>query len=106
MDIYGYTGNGSVGVSDFNPAGRMLLAAVPDNGQTQFDIDVTDFINDQLAITSSFAGFNHRLPTPTSNAKTFRFDGSDGNTPPVLMLTTVPIPPVLWLLPSVANRSI
>lgn len=31
IDIYGYSGNGSVGVSDFNPAGGMLLVSVPYN---------------------------------------------------------------------------
>ena len=100
IDIYGYSGNGSINVSDFSPAGGTLLASVPYNGQTQFDIDVTDFINDQLTITSSFAGFNLLLPNSTSDTRVFSFDGSDGNNPPVLMLTTVPIPPTLWLLGS------
>ena len=100
IDIYGYSGNGSINVSDFSPAGGTLLASVPYNGQTQFDIDVTDFINDQLTITSSFAGFNLLLPNSTSDTRVFSFDGSDGNNPPVLMLTTVPIPAAAWLFGS------
>ena len=102
IDIYGYSGDGSVGVSDYNPVGGMLIASEPYNGQTQFDIDVTDFINDQLQLTipSSFAGFNLRLPNPTSDGRVFSFDGSNGNNPPVLNLTTVPVPPAVWLFGS------
>lgn len=98
--IYGYSGNGSVGTSDFSPAGGTLLASVPYNGQTQFDIDVTDFLNDQLSIASSFAGFNLLLPNSTSDARVFNFDGSINDNPPVLMLTTVPIPAAVWLFGS------
>ncbi|MGB5717403.1 MAG: VPLPA-CTERM sorting domain-containing protein [Gammaproteobacteria bacterium] len=100
IDIYGYSGNGSVGVSDFSPADRTLLASVPYNGETQFDIDVTDFINNQLAIASNFAGFSLLLPNATSDLSVFNFDGSISDNPPVLMLTTVPIPAAVWLFGS------
>lgn len=58
IDVYGYTGNGTLELGDF-PLGAFVTSFVAPAVQTT--IDVTAFINTQVTGGSAFAGFNLRL---------------------------------------------
>ena len=99
IDVYGYIGDGFVTFTDFD-AGSFIKSVIY-SGSSNFDIDVTDFINSQLGITTQIVGFNFRFPGPTSPSLSFlAFDGLDSVNPPLLTLTAIPLPPAFWLLGS------
>lgn len=104
VDVYGYIGDGQVTNTDFNVGDYITTATwfrYAPNG-VPFLIDVTDYINGQLALGTSIVGFNLRANGEYNCAScattSVSFDGAGGDLPPTLTLQSVPIPATAWLL--------
>jgi hypothetical protein len=103
VDVYGYAGDGHVTGSDFN-VGTYIGSATwfrYDPNADKFGIDVTDFVNAQLALGTAIVGFELRPNgefncMACSTAFTY-FDGAGGDRPPTLTLQPVPAPAAGWL---------
>ena len=68
IGVHGYTGDGTVQLSDFSINGLVGTATVGPDGSQVFNIDVTDFVDDLVANNRTFVGFNVREePANTSN---------------------------------------
>jgi len=71
VDVYGYTGNGILELSDFLLGTLITSFTVPVGAGSAINVDVTNFIN----ATSGFAGFNLRLPNIERESVQFVLDG-------------------------------
>lgn len=84
INVFGYTGNGTLELGDF-PLGAMLASfTVPAGAESAISVDVTGFINDQIAINSEFVGFNLRLPIMSIVTEPLVFVSGTGPASPIL----------------------
>jgi hypothetical protein len=105
VDLYGYEGDGQVTGSDYGFGTYFGSAIWSRYGMPtgEFAIDVTDYVNSQLALGVGIIGLSIRTPLQTSNccSTTFLyFDGANGDHPPSLSLQPVPLPAGAWLFGS------
>ncbi len=105
LELFGYVGDGQVTSSDYglgNYFGSTTwLRNAPD--ANVFAIDVTAYVNTQLALNTPIIGINVRPELLTSNCCTTTwvgFDGSDDPSAPTLSLQPVPVPAAAWLFGS------
>lgn len=105
LQLFGYVGDGQVTSSDYG-LGSYIGAAtwlrnVP--GADVFSVDVTAYVNAQLALGTPIIGISVRPELLTGNCCTttwISFDGSDDAWAPTLTLQPVPVPPAMLLLGS------
>ncbi len=64
IDVFGYTGDGALTVSDW--AQGTLLTSFSYSGERVVTLDVTSFISSAVAAGDAFAGFNFRSAVPSS----------------------------------------
>jgi hypothetical protein len=104
VDVYGYEGDLAVTDADFD-AGTYITTATwfryaPD--AARFSIDLTNFVNTQLALGTSILGLNLRANgeyfCQTCAIAFIYFDGAGGDSPPTLTLAAVPAPSEVWLI--------
>lgn len=105
VDLYGYVGDGQVTGSDIDAGSYIGTATWARYGlpERQFALDVTDFVNGQLALGTEIIGINIRSPFESFNCCTttfLSFDGATGDHPPTLALEPVPLPAGAWLFGS------
>ena len=102
VNLFGYSGDGSITLSDFS-AGSLITDFAYFN-EPSVTLDVTAFIENQILLGGSFAGFNLFLLDPTNIGGPAQFAsfGRQNVSPfPVLRITeaaAVPTPPALPLL--------
>ena len=105
VDLYGYEGDGQVTGGDYDVGTYFGSATWSRYGVPtgEFALDVTDYVNSQLALGVGIIGLSIRTPMQTSNCCTttfLYFDGATGDHPPVLSLQPVPLPAGAWLFGS------
>lgn len=105
LDLYGYVGDGQVTSGDYDVGTYFGSAAWVSNAQNPgaLIIDVTDYVNTQLALGTDIIGINIRPNLLTHNCCTttwISFDGSDDPGSPTLSLHAVPVPATVWLFGS------
>lgn len=105
VDLYGYEGDGQVTGGDYDVGTYFGSATWSRYGVPtgEFAIDVTDYVNSQLALGVGIIGLSIRTPLQTSSCCTttfLYFDGATGDQPPILSLQSVPLPAGAWLFGS------
>lgn len=91
INVFGYRSNGTLELDDF-PLGAFLTGfTVPAGAGSAISVDVTGFINDQIAINSNFVGFNLRLPTTTIVTNPLGFISGTGASSPTLTINDVQV---------------
>jgi hypothetical protein len=103
VDIFGYAGNGIAELADAY-LGNSVLGSIDVDNPTMYNLDVTSFINGLLTGGSQHAGFNLRMSSEYSqsgvgydNEINIVTSSSAGYTPPLLTITSVPLPGAVWL---------
>jgi len=105
VDLYGYDGDNQVTSADYNIGTYIGSATWSRYGLPEgiFAIDLTDYVNTQLALGTDVIGLNIRAPFESSHCCTttfIYFDGATGDHPPTLSLQPVPLPAGLLLFGS------
>lgn len=105
LELFGYVGDGQVTSSDYGLGSYFGSTTWLRNaaGADVFAIDVTDYVNEQLALGTLITGINIRPELLTGSCCTttwIGFDGSDDPGAPTLSLQPVPVPASIWLLGS------
>lgn len=105
VDLYGYDGDDQVTSADYNVGTYIGSSTWSRYGLPEglFAIDLTDYVNTQLALGTEVIGLNIRAPFESSYCCTttfLYFDGGTGDHPPTLSLQPVPLPAGLWLFAS------
>ena len=110
FNIFGYEGNGTLELSDAE-LGTTLVGTIATDLTGRFDVDVTDFINSSLLSGFQFSGFNLRITSEYTTTRVGYNNAISINTssnsavfiPPVLTVSTVPLPASIWLFLSGAS---
>ena len=105
LELFGYVGDGQVTSSDYGIGSNIGSATWHRNapGAEVFAIDVTAFVNEQLALGTPIIGFAVRPDLLTGYCCTTTwvgFDGSDDPGSPTLTLQPIPVPAAAWLFGS------
>ncbi len=99
--VLGYTGDGTIGNADYQIGASSISTFNVTPGQSGvISVDVTSFINAQIALNSPFAGFRVQWNSPPSNDfVSFGGDGSFESTifPTLDVSNAVPLPAALPL---------
>ena len=98
--VLGYTGDGTISDSDYQISASTITNFNVIVGQTGvINVDVTSFINAQIALSNQFAGFKVVWNSPPSNDSiAFGGDGTFTSTNfPTLDVTATPLPAALPL---------
>lgn len=62
-ELWGYVGDGSAGLSDFDPAGALLLDSVIAGPNDTWVVDVSSYVNQRLVDADQYVGFMVRRAT-------------------------------------------
>lgn len=104
VDVYGYMGDGQVTGTDYETGSYLGTWTWYryDVDADAFEIDLTNWVNEQLALSTPILGFGLR-PNGAFSCQYCQtvftyFDGAGGDRPPTLRLQPVPVPAAGWLL--------